>query len=221
LKKLKWFTLGVAVCLLITAFALPALASSRSKTAELFYRDIKITLDGTSVTPTDTNGNIVEPFIIDGTTYLPVRAITNALGLDVIWDEETSTVILTNPSKVPASAAGQEILNKNGIAISYLGMSKLDSYSEGKQINLKVENNTEFDYTIQIRNLSINGVMCDSIFSCDVAAGKAAYDEIIIYQSYLDDIHVTSVATAEFNFYAFKDGSVLDNFESDSIQLTF
>ena len=47
------------------------------------------------IEPKDVNGNVVEPFIIDGTTYLPVRAICNALGLKVNWNSETNTVELT------------------------------------------------------------------------------------------------------------------------------
>ena len=39
---------------------------------------------------------MVEPFIIDGTTYLPVRALSNALGFDVGWDNATSTVSISS-----------------------------------------------------------------------------------------------------------------------------
>lgn len=56
------------------------------------YNDIKITIDGTPVATNDTT----EPFIIDGTTYLPVRALAEALGLKVEWDGTTNTVILSS-----------------------------------------------------------------------------------------------------------------------------
>ncbi len=79
---------------LILALGLSVFATNGSKTAELFYRDIKITLNGKEITPKDANGNTVEPFIIDGTTYLPVRGVAGALGLDVEWDSSTNTVIL-------------------------------------------------------------------------------------------------------------------------------
>ena len=51
--------------------------------------------------PKDANGNTVEPFIIDGTTYLPVRAVSNALGLNVGWDDATSTVSLGEGAAAP------------------------------------------------------------------------------------------------------------------------
>lgn len=46
------------------------------------------------VTPKDVTGTIVEPFIYQGTTYLPVRAVGEAIGKKVTWDGETKTVYL-------------------------------------------------------------------------------------------------------------------------------
>lgn len=57
---------------------------------------VRIVLDGKELIPTDANGNRVEAQIIDGTTYLPVRAVTNAFGKAVYWDGSTSTVYLGN-----------------------------------------------------------------------------------------------------------------------------
>ena len=37
-------------------------------------------------------GKVVEPFIVDGTTYLPVRAIAEAFDKEVIWNEDAKKV---------------------------------------------------------------------------------------------------------------------------------
>ena len=95
--KKRLFIIGVALVLVLAA-AVPALASNGWVQKSLEYRNIKITLNGKTLTPTDVNGNVIEPFIIDGTTYLPVRGISNALGLEVDWDDATSTVILKDPA---------------------------------------------------------------------------------------------------------------------------
>lgn len=55
---------------------------------------VKIVIDGHELIPTDANGNRVDPVIIDGTTYLPVRAIANAFGKPVYWDGPNYTVYL-------------------------------------------------------------------------------------------------------------------------------
>jgi YD repeat-containing protein len=71
-----------------------AAATNGTKTIAINRRDIRIVMNGTEITPTDANGNAVEPFIYDGTTYLPVRAVASALGVAVAWDDAASTVYL-------------------------------------------------------------------------------------------------------------------------------
>ncbi|MEG1931470.1 MAG: stalk domain-containing protein, partial [Anaerovorax sp.] len=48
--------------------------------------------DGQQVTPKDVNGNVVEPFIMGGTTYLPVRAVADIFGKEVSWDSKNAIV---------------------------------------------------------------------------------------------------------------------------------
>ena len=92
----KAVTLVLAIAI-VASLSVAVFASTGTKTAELAYRDIKISLNGKEFTPKDAAGNVVEPFIIDGTTYLPVRAVAEALNLNVEWDNATSTVKLTRP----------------------------------------------------------------------------------------------------------------------------
>ena len=105
LVKIKWFTLGVVVCALLSSMIIPAVAAGRKQQATLEFSDIKITMNGQPVVPKDANGKVVEPFTIDGTTYLPVRGIAGALGLNVNWDEKTSTVQLSSGGAPAASAS--------------------------------------------------------------------------------------------------------------------
>jgi hypothetical protein len=95
-ERTKGFVSGIIVMAMIVALPGYALAAYQ-KTATLDYAGIKITLNGNTITPTDANGSVVEPFAIDGTTYLPVRAVAGALGLGVEWDGQTKTVILSRP----------------------------------------------------------------------------------------------------------------------------
>lgn len=94
MKRLLTLLISVALVLSLTVVVS---AAAGTKTATLIYNNVKITLDGKEVTPLDANGTPVEPFAIDGTTYLPVRAISNALGLNVGWEQATQTVVLTTP----------------------------------------------------------------------------------------------------------------------------
>lgn len=94
-KQGKGFITGFLTAILVLGLSVPALAAYQ-KQATLNYDNIKISIDGKAVSPTDANGNAVEPFILEGTTYLPVRAVGNALGLEVGWEQETKTATLKN-----------------------------------------------------------------------------------------------------------------------------
>ncbi len=69
-------------------------AKNTTETIQALYKDIKIYVDGVKINPKDANGNTVEPFIYNGTTYLPVRAVGEAIDKQVTWDGATSSVYL-------------------------------------------------------------------------------------------------------------------------------
>ena len=96
----KGITICLGLILIFSFFAIPASASTAKREAMLEYKNIKVTLDGIEIIPKDANGAVIEPFVIDGTTYLPVRGLANALNLDVAWDGNTNTVILKSQPAV-------------------------------------------------------------------------------------------------------------------------
>lgn len=57
---------------------------------EAVYNNIKIVVDGKEIHPDS------QPFISNGTTYLPVRAVSEALGKEVYWDGPNYTVYIGN-----------------------------------------------------------------------------------------------------------------------------
>ena len=71
-------------------------AGTYTKTLTAYYQNIKLTINGQTVEPKDVNGNVVDPYIVDGTTYLPVRAVSEALGKQVDWDGDTNTVLISD-----------------------------------------------------------------------------------------------------------------------------
>lgn len=104
----KDFVKGIAVgCALSMAIGgASVLADTYRTQLDAVFNDIKIVVNGKQITPRDGDGNTVEPFISGGTTYLPVRAISNALGQSVDWDGNTNTVYIggkTETNKVNMS----------------------------------------------------------------------------------------------------------------------
>ena len=97
----KGFLGGFLTCALVMALISTAFAA-HSRTDTLYFRDIKLMVNGELVEVTDSTGAKIEPFIINGTTYLPVGNVAKMVGYDVKWDGETSTVILELPeAKTP------------------------------------------------------------------------------------------------------------------------
>ncbi len=89
-KRLQGLIAGVLIGAMLTSGVV--FAKQISETINAVYMNVKLVIDGEEITPKDVNGNIVEPFIYNGTTYLPVRAIGEAFDKDVHWDGETATV---------------------------------------------------------------------------------------------------------------------------------
>lgn len=90
----KTLTTWALVIIFIFLMTFEGLAVSVGKNITVYFNEIKLMIDGKIVTPKDANGNTVEPFIYNGTTYLPVRAVADALGQDVNWDADTATVVI-------------------------------------------------------------------------------------------------------------------------------
>lgn len=92
----------------------PNFADATKKTVNIVYNGIKLVVDGVQITPRDAKGNIIEPFTMNGTTYLPVKALGEALGKTVIWDNKTQTVYLGDlPVKHTGYITMDTFLKKN------------------------------------------------------------------------------------------------------------
>lgn len=80
---------------LLAAFTIGAIAGNGMEEISAWINhNIKIEYNDVEQNMTDANGNPVYPITYNDTTYLPVRAISNMLGVKVDWDNDTQTVLL-------------------------------------------------------------------------------------------------------------------------------
>ncbi|MFB5674932.1 stalk domain-containing protein [Paenibacillus terreus] len=70
----------------------PTYAAQATKTIKAVYNNIAIVYNGNTV-PSDA---ATEPFMINGTTYLPLRMVGTALNKDVKWDGSNKRVLITD-----------------------------------------------------------------------------------------------------------------------------
>lgn len=126
MKNRKSFFAGMLTMALLFSLVVSASAVYANVTKTLSYQDIKVTLNGERLDLRDANGKAVDPFIIDGTTYLPVRAVAESLGLVVVWDGSSKTVNMVGSSTSDLSLLGFYKSLEDGSknlqnAYSYLG----------------------------------------------------------------------------------------------------
>lgn len=88
MKKIVALLLAVS---LVAGLGIAGAATFTEKTIDV-KGGATIYLEDSILNPTDVNGKPVDTFIYDGTTYLPVRAVSEALGMDVDFDLESGSV---------------------------------------------------------------------------------------------------------------------------------
>ena len=160
-KKIR----AIAIILLLTlTLGSTVWAKQLNETAQVFYNNIKIYINGAEIVPKDVNGNVVEPFTMNGTTYLPVRAVANALGQEVQWDGATQSVY-----------------------IGKKGQTKPDNYLDRIQYNDYKEQNRNSDMAI------INGTVTDfnqNIYTNGILFWNRSYDSYKIEEE-TDNVQIT------------------------------
>lgn len=122
LKGFKLISLVLAVLLSFAILTGPVLAASATRTISAAYCGVSLYVEGNLIIPKDAAGNVVEPFLYNGTTYLPVRAVSEAMGKQVKWDGAASSVYIygsatpTAPSE--GSPAPKDVAYQN-ISVTY------------------------------------------------------------------------------------------------------
>lgn len=153
---------------------------NESKTATLNNNNMKIIIknDETSFTA---NGKQVSPDvaqqIIDSKFYLPLRAVSEAIGADVEWDNNTKTVII----------------NSQNVS------SKVDESSKAENNNNpNIENRVDINDDIGINNYSYYGLGLATICNGYIyysSTSEEEYNNTIIYKMNLDGTNKTKVVT--------------------------
>lgn len=111
----------------------------------------------------------------------------------------------------------QVIFEKDGIRVTVKGMANDDFWGPG--IKVLVENESAQNITVQTRNCSINGLMMEPMFSCDVAAGKKANDTILFMNTQLETAQISVIANVEFYLHIFNSDTWDSMMDSDVISL--
>lgn len=93
---MKKLTTKAAICIAsIVSMSVGVMASNGVEEIKAYLRpDITIKYDGITTALSDASGNRIYPLSYEGTTYVPLRAVSDLVGLNVDWDGEENAVLL-------------------------------------------------------------------------------------------------------------------------------
>ena len=95
-KNVLSFISGAIVMLLLVGLPVTALAASGAIKIEV--SPISVLVNGAVFQPKDANGNDVMVFTYNGTTYAPLRVLTEAYGLEVGYDAKSNIATVNSPA---------------------------------------------------------------------------------------------------------------------------
>ena len=101
-------------------------------------KDISVYVDNELTTLRDPNGKAIAPFIQNGSTFVPVRSISQLLGCEVIWDGQNRNVYIYKENKPDGSTYRNE-------------SDDIKIFVDGEEIELKDATGAE------IKVIAVNG----------------------------------------------------------------
>lgn len=216
-QRIKDVCLGATVAALVMSAAPAAYAKVANMDIPVMFNNIKIVVDGKEL-KTDK-----EPFIYEGTTYLPVRAVGEAVGKNVTWDAASKTVILgeteqkeqekepeqpeettsDNDSRL-GKLASKPSTNVNNMKIQCTGVRESAGYIDGIEVDFKFTNNSDFEQTVWLDSLKVNNKDVEGSLYTKILGDRSETDRLTIEDSDLksagiDKIYNISVVFRVYN----------------------
>ena len=142
------------------------------------------------------------------------------------WDYIVETDMITIETSVANSYvqeyddSGNVLVDYGDIRIIEKGLSENGSVW-GPGVILYIENNSDDNITVQVRDVSINGYMVESIISEDVLVGKKSITDLQFLSKDLEDNGITEISNVEFYFHIFSWETFDTIYDSDVIKLSY
>lgn len=96
MNKTRLFCISVIVLCFTFIITGTAFANGFWQNIAVYYNNIKIKVNDTYVNLLNNDDELAEPFIMNGTTYVPIRAVSEALGKKVSWNDTDKTVYISD-----------------------------------------------------------------------------------------------------------------------------
>lgn len=100
------------------------------------YTGINLYYNDYSFLPVDINGNQVYPFVYNGTTYLPVRAVAGLCNYNVEWNQATNSVYLTKSKgyNAPQTSYNNTVVKSQLVPTTLSGTTNIRVFVDGIEL---------------------------------------------------------------------------------------
>lgn len=116
--------------------------------------------------------------------------------------------------------SGEVFYDQNGIKIIGKGLSTEGSFW-GPGLILYIENSSEKDFTVQVRDVSVNGFMIEPTLSQDVLIGKKALTAVTFFDTDLEENGITDISDIEASFHVFDMDSWDTIVDTEPVKINF
>ena len=123
-EKARHIIFGMLLMFVISSTIVPAIAAAVTKQITVTYDDIKVVANGMLIDES-VAGIPINPFMLGGVTYIPARAIGEALCDGITsWDADTHTLYL-GPRTAPKPSGAVKLSDLNHLSIEgYINYEK-------------------------------------------------------------------------------------------------
>ena len=137
---------------------------------------------------------------------------------DVVNNDTTDATDTTADDSDSHATIDEKILFEyNGLVVRAKEIISDTIWGAGVKVN--IENNSDKDYGIGIRQAIVNNCMITELFSCTVAAGKKANDTIYLSSSSLMDAGISNIGQIELYFYLYNPNTYQTEYETECITI--
>lgn len=131
-QRMKDMICGALIASMVLCSGTVAFAKVANMNIPVSFSNIKIVVDGQQISTSK------EPFTYEGTTYLPVRAVAEAVGKDVTWDGNTKTVYLNSAGTNEAHTATASYSRNNPAPVGIEQICTVDNFTEKYTAKVKI-----------------------------------------------------------------------------------
>lgn len=234
-QRIRDIAMGAMVAALVVGTAPTAFAKVANMSIPVQYNNIKVVVDGNQLSTSK------EPFIYDGITYLPLRAVAEAVGMNVSWDAATKTANLTSKAEVktpvvetPAEKPTEtkeeskrmgEITSKNtvyaeNVEIKCTGAEEVNDYMGGIKLNFKLKNPSSMNYSVSTSKVYVNGKAMTAGLYTSLNNDRTIEDSIRIYEKDLKDAEITQIKNVKVEFNIWNKGTY-DSYDDKEMTIQF